>query len=176
MFSKDQYFEYYYSHNRCIDDFNIRKHPYTQTQLETKYKKYVEKESKKYEKNKIQIDEKWQNIIKNLPNYCELIDRLKQDKKYSDIEIIRSKAGFLVNTIDGAHYKSRQKAPFMKYDSDNVVALNRYSHSNLDFMKHPIYGIPITQEEQESWWKYILGEERYNRLNKKFKEGGESNV
>lgn len=168
MLSKEQYFEYYNSHNKCIDDFCIRKHPYTKSQLETKYRKYVSKQEKKKE---IKIDTDWQDIISNLPKKCELIEALKRDGRYSDIEIIKNNSGHLFNVIDGAHYKSRQKAPFMKYNRDNVVALNRYSHSNLDFMKHPIYGTPISKEECDKWWRFILGDDRYEKLNKIFEEG-----
>lgn len=171
LLSEEEYFDYYYEHGKCIDDLFNNKAKFNEKQLKTRYKKYVIKSQAKEEKNKIKRDEKWDELKVNIPNKCALISKLVSDKRYSEAQMIREKGTFLVDTIDGAHVISRQKAPFMKYDIDNVVPLNRYSHSMLDFLKNPIYGTPISVEDQEQWWIYIIGEERWNRLNKKYKKG-----
>ena len=170
MYTKEEYVRFYQSHGRCVDDISKRNGKLNEKQLESKYEKYVTKIEKKQNKFIVK-DEKWIEIKNNLPKECELIKALQKANKLDYIRSLRHNGSFLLNTLDGAHYKSRQEAPFMKYDPDNVVSLNRYSHSMLDFMKNPIDGTPITKEEQENWWKFILGQERYDRLNRKFNEG-----
>ena len=171
MMTKEDYFAFYEKYGRCVDDIGKRNHALNERQLNSKYEKYVRKQESK---NKpIEIDEKWNELKQQLPNECSLINALKAAHRYTDIHALHGNARFLVTVIDGAHVFSRQKAPWMKYDIDNVVPLNRYSHSMLDFMRDPITGATITKEEQEDWWKFILGNERWNRLNDKFNRGGQ---
>jgi hypothetical protein len=42
------------------------------------------------------------------------------------------------------------------YDANNIVLLNRWSHSNLDNMKNPISGHSINKEQHRLWWERIL--------------------
>lgn len=67
----------------------------------------------------------------------------------------------------------------MKYERKNVVSLNRWSHSNLDTMRDPIVGDPISKEEVEGWWRVIIGDDLYDELGrmslwKNRKDGGEA--
>ena len=176
MLSREEYKEFYKNKGRCPDSNVVTKHKLNDKQLDTRYDKYVEKQKKIRERNKFKLDEEWINLKSKLIQECALIRALRSANRIDEIHKIYEHGKFLVKQLDGAHVISRQKAPFMKYDIDNVVMLNRYSHSMLDFLKSPIDGTPITKEEQDDWWKFILGEERWNRLNKKFNEGENSNV
>lgn len=80
-------------------------------------------------------------------------------------------AGNRMGILDPAHIFAVSIAPHMCYDIDNIVTLNRYSHSLLEECKHPIYGTPITKEDEENWWKRIIGEKLYTKLeSRRYKE------
>lgn len=176
MLSREEYKEFYRNRGRCYDSNVALKHKLNETQLNSRYDKYVEKQKKLRDRNKFKLDEEWINLKSKLPQECALIKALRIANRIAEIHEIYENGKFLVKHLDGAHVISRQKAPFMKYDIDNVVMLNRYSHSMLDFLKSPIDGTPITKEEQDEWWKFILGEERWIRLNEKFRVGEADNV
>lgn len=173
MLSREEYKEFYHNRGRCPDSKVVTKNKLNDRQLDSRYDKYVEKQKKLREKNKFRLDEEWIELKSHLVQECALIRALRNAGRITDIHEVYRNGKFLVKTLDGAHVISRQKAPFMKYDPDNVVMMNRYSHSMLDFLKNPIDGTPITQEEQDEWWKFILGEERWNRLNEKYRQGEE---
>ena len=173
MLSREEYKEFYKNRGRCPDSKTAVKQKLNSKQLDSRYDKYVEKQKRIREKSHFRLDEEWIALKSQLVQECALIRALRNANRITDINAIYRNGTFLVRNLDGAHVISRQKAPFMKYDPDNVVMLNRYSHSMLDFMKSPIDGTPITKEEQEGWWKFILGEERWNRLNEKFRNGGQ---
>lgn len=176
MLSRDEYKEFYRNKGRCVDSNTTRKNKLNDRQLDSRYDKYVEKQKKLREKSKFKLDEEWIALKSQLVQECALIRALRNAGQILTIHEIYKNGKFLVKQLDGAHVISRQKAPFMKYDIDNVVMLNRYSHSQLDFMRSPIDGSPITKEEQEQWWKFILGEERWNRLNEKYRQGDVKDV
>lgn len=176
MLSRDEYKEFYRNKGRCPDSNVSVKHKLNEKQLDSRYDKYVEKQKKLREKNKFKIDEEWIALKSQLVQECALIRALRNAGQIMTIREIYKNGKFLVKQLDGAHIISRQKAPFMKYDIDNVVMLNRYSHSMLDFMKNPIDGTPITKKEQDEWWKFIVGEERWNRLNEKYMKGESKDV
>jgi len=71
-------------------------------------------------------------------------------------QALKAKAGPLYVQLDVAHVFGKGSHPWMRHDLDNVVLLNRYSHSMLDQGKHPIYGKPIPPDEREHWWTWIL--------------------
>lgn len=171
MLSREEYKEFYKNHHRCPDSGTITKYKLNDKQLDSRYDKYVKKQKHIREKSKFRLDEDWIALKSQLVQECALIRALRNANRITDINSIYRNGTFLVKSLDGAHVISRQKAPFMKYDPDNVVMLNRYSHSQLDFMRSPIDGTPITKDEQDGWWKFILGEERWERLNEKYRQG-----
>lgn len=175
MLSREEYKEYYKNHGRCIDTAPV-KTVLNEKQLNNRYARYVERQKRMRERRKFKLDEKWIELKSQLVQECALIRALRAANRITEIHEIYKNGKFLVKSLDGAHVISRQKAPFMKYDSDNVVMLNRYSHSMLDFLKSPIDGSPITKEEQDEWWIFILGEERWNRLQDKFSRGEQTDV
>ena len=175
MLSREEYKEYYKNHGRCIDASRV-KTTLNEKQLNSRYDKYVEKQKHIREHHKFKLDDEWIALKSQLVQECALIRALRQAGRITEIHEIYKNGKFLVKSLDGAHVISRQKAPFMKYDPENVVMLNRYSHSMLDFLKSPIDGTSITKEEQDAWWIFILGEDRWNRLQDKFNKGDQNNV
>lgn len=61
--------------------------------------------------------------------------------------------------LDAAHIFPVSIYPDLMYDKNNVVLLNRYSHENLDNMKHPITGDSLQYEERQEWWTKIAGKQ-----------------
>jgi 5-methylcytosine-specific restriction endonuclease McrA len=173
MLSKEEFVDYYENKGRCPNDVGQRKGKLNDRQLDTKYKKYVltqEKQELKREAN--QIDEEWEEVrtivwerdngkcvFQNSPFFEKgLISKLLK-------EATEDNGGrFLLETIDCAHIFSRASRPDLKYNPDNVILLNRYSHSLIDTMKDPITAEPLDRDSHERWWKCIVGEERYNKL------------
>jgi len=139
---------------------------YKQQQCYLKYQRKVEKQFEN------QVDEEWEKVKKIVferdNNECQLLKKLNKEQ----LSIFYSKAiPNLVKVIDPAHYKSRGSFLDLKYEPDNVVVINRISHSRLDIGKSPIDGKTITKEEWHQWWELILGKERKERLDN-FRSGG----
>ena len=72
----------------------------------------------------------------------------------------------LLRTLDPAHIFPVSTHPKLCYEKDNIVMLNRYSHSMLDSGRDPITGHPISYEERMRWWELIVGPKQWIRLNK----------
>lgn len=69
---------------------------------------------------------------------------------------LRKNAGGFLNKVDAAHYRPVSERPDLIYEPNNLVCLNRYSHSNLDDFKDPLDGHCISADEVERWWRRIL--------------------
>jgi len=110
-------------------------------------------------------DENWEkvkNIVYERDNYeCQLMKKLSQ---FDNNQILKNGGGDLVSIFDPAHIFGKGAFPELKYDPDNVIVLNRYSHSMLDQHHHPITGVAINKEEHSAFWAWIVGQERYDRL------------
>lgn len=113
------------------------------------------------------MDDRWKEVREKVfsrdGGYCVLSKKLPPDL----YKTLKENASFLYNTLDPAHVLSRASRPDLKYDEENIVVLNRYSHSMLDQFRHPIDGRQLTKDDVESWWRYIIGNERYERLKNK---------
>jgi hypothetical protein len=77
---------------------------------------------------------------------------------------LRGNAGSEFQILDCAHYLPVGEYPSLCYVEENVVLLNRYSHSMLDSRRHPVTGQQLSREEQVYWWKVILGQSQYEAL------------
>jgi flagella basal body P-ring formation protein FlgA len=148
-------------------------------QLKGKYKKYckiitnkeikLKKDFEKYKlKSIIKIDNRWNNLKKELikrdNNKCRLIDILS-DKEYQELK--ENDLCKFRKILDMAHIISRSNNIKLKYNIDNVILLNRYSHSCLDKFCNPINGKQITKDEYETWWIRIIGKDLYFKLKDK---------
>lgn len=96
-------------------------------------------------------------------------DRILYVVTAQEMFILRKNAGPLINTLDPAHFLPVGRYPELCYDKDNIITLNRYSHSMLDSMHDPITGKPINKEMQTKWWIKLLkaNPSQYNSLSKK---------
>ena len=69
--------------------------------------------------------------------------------------------------LDVAHVIPRTSSKALYYEPDNLVLLNRVSHSLLDTYHDPITGVAIVPQQVEDYWKYIIGVEKYEELKEK---------
>ena len=102
-------------------------------------------------------DKQWQKakklVIERDGGICRLLKILTIPEA---MKLKRNAGGMFLNRIDPAHYRAVSERPDLCYDPNNIVCLNRYSHSNLDDGKDPLDGHSITSEEVEGWWRRIL--------------------
>lgn len=164
---------------------------FNETQWNSKYKRYCASEEKRRareqryaenaRKKTHEYDKRWKALRESRDtSFCTLLVKLQQEKRFSDIMYIKDVGGGFHKTIDLAHVIARSESPDMKYDNDNIIPLNRYSHRNLDTYRDPIYGTPITSGEVEKWWRYLVGDGKYDELKERSRrkhgqfEGAES--
>lgn len=165
MLSEEQFYKYYQEKGRLPGDVGKRKNPLNDKQLHRKWVQYQQRELNRQEKKKQNDkDERWENIRNDIGKECLLIKRLREYGMEEELEELDRNGSFLIKTVDGAHFLSRSKYPSLIYYPDNVIPLNRYSHSMLDTYRDPISGEQISKEEHDSWWEFLLGEEKYNRV------------
>lgn len=100
-------------------------------------------------------DKKWQEV-KDKVKARDKVDRMLKVITPVEYKVLKTKAGYLLNTLDPAHYLPVSGRPDLCYKSYNIVLLNRYSHECLDSYKNPITGESITKEEVKLWWERIL--------------------
>ena len=109
-------------------------------------------------------DLKWNEIraiVFARDNYkCRLISLLSK----SELEELIHNAQYLINIVDPAHILRRSVFPQLKYESNNIILLNRYSHSQLDQFKNPITGKYMNKELTLFYWKKIIGDTQLNQL------------
>lgn len=153
---------------RLPDGFCDRKGKLNQKQLQKCYGRYVVKMSHRKDKarDSRKPDERWDSLKAQLPKGCQFKARLVELGEKELVESLEFHAHGLDATIDMAHVFPRGGYPWMKYERKNVVSLNRWSHSNLDTMRDPIVGDPISKEEVEGWWRVIIGDDLYDELGK----------
>lgn len=185
MLSFEDFLNFYKRSGKCVNDFYPRKNSLNEKQLQSKYEKYVKSENKRAEalkwhlekanQKEILVDESYsmirEEVLNEKGNECMLLALLKYLKKYNDIQLLKNNSNGLHKQIDVAHVFSRGSCPHLKYDKDNLVPLNRFSHSMLDQFRDPITGEQIDKYEHEIWWKIILGSEKYLVLKEKANAG-----
>lgn len=180
--SYDEFVEFYNIYGRTPNQISKPNHSLTVQELETKYRKYLQSEIRKEERKKEQIKkqrerqrDKSKKIDTDLLEVYAKVNkrdhykcRLMRKLKYEQLTELKQNAWEeLLDIIDHAHYLRRLSYPHLKYDKDNIVLLNRYSHSMLDQLCNPLNGKAISVEEHESWWKLILGPKQHKKLMEK---------
>lgn len=68
---------------------------------------------------------------------------------------------------DPAHVFPAGRYLHMIYDPENIVTLCRWVHDCLDNCKHPLTGELIERDRRDALWRYIVGDEVYDRLQSK---------
>lgn len=182
----EQFVDFYHNRGFCVNDVSKikRKNSLSLTQLQSKYTKYVHSlEKVKVRRNKLRDKSKLLERTKQLKvdfswdNVCEVVTKRDKGKcrlieclDYDEYQELKKNAGPLKNIIDHAHVIRRTQSLKLKYDSDNIVLLNRFSHSMLDQYRNPLNGKPISKEETVLWWTRIIGLKEYEVLLIKKKE------
>jgi hypothetical protein len=160
---------YYVERGSLPNDVGRRKNKLNDKQIKSRYDKYLKSEQKKIDRReRLNTDDKWKELVSNLDlTRCALVDRLMIINNDKDLSQLYEKAGPWIDIIDPAHIFGKGSYPHMKYDKENILPLNRYSHSCLDQNRDPITGEPISNEEIRKIWKLLVGIERYNKLLKR---------
>lgn len=100
-------------------------------------------------------DKEWKEVREKV-RQRDKVDRMLRIVTPVELILLKKKAGPLIHTLDPAHFLPVSARPDLCYKTYNIVLLNRWSHTNLDYYKHPITGEPITKEEVRKWWIRIL--------------------
>ena len=140
-----------YSINKVYRSASSRRRRYFQyvSRMEEKENQLQLKMAEKPDEQTVSFREA---VLKRDGHRCQLCKSLKTEEMHT----LMDNAGILWKVIDVAHIKSRGSTPEKKWDLENVVLLNRYSHSMLDQGKHPLRGTPISPAEKAEWWKRIV--------------------
>lgn len=158
---------FYENRGYLPNDVGRRKNTLNEKQIQSRYEKYLKSEQKRLEaqERRASKDEKWEKLKLNLDlRYCSLYERLLVNGMNNTIEQMKINAGVYFQVIDPAHVFGKGAYPHMKYDLDNVVPLNRYSHSMLDQSRDPITGEQLSSEDTKGWWMFIIGSRKYQEL------------
>lgn len=157
-----EFINYYKKYKKTPGMISIPKHSLNEKELKSRYEKYCKVHSSD---SLINVDLKWLELVDKLRvrdyNICRLLIILTKD----EIEYMKKTYSHkLLSTLDPAHVIPRSKSKALYYELDNLVLLNRVSHSFLDSYRHPLYGTPITREERNNWWIKIIGLDLYKSL------------
>lgn len=160
-----EFLKYYNKHGKCINQIQKPRKPLNERQIKSRYDKYLKSEEKTNNLRKENL--KWRRLVNEVRSRdrdsCRLWFVLNSEER----RILIENAGHLLNILDPAHVFGKGSKPELKFEIDNIILLNRYSHTMLDENKNPITGDYISIEEKESWWKRILGKNFYNNLKEK---------
>ena len=151
----EEFKEYYKKHGRCPNDAFKRKNSYTIKQFKTRYKKYCRKQNNKQLKS---IDLRQQAMKRD--KGCQLYKKLHSEDKI----LINSELYGKFGHLDMAHILNKSSYPELKYNINNVVMISRLFHTRLDTQLNPLTGKRISKDELTSWWMFIIGDERYEKL------------
>ncbi len=178
MLSYNKFIEFYYRHGKCINNIIIPTKSLNDQQLKSKYDKYKKSEEHKLDKavrdykkaidkkQELFIDEAWENLKINVKVRDENNCRLLKIISFPEYNLLNRRNGILIKTLEVAHVLSRGAYPELKYEIDNLVLINKFSHQMLDLYRHPITGDNINREDQIEWWCRILGMLQIERLKK----------
>lgn len=95
----------------------------------------------------------------NWKSICRLWRTLTEEEKQIFLEVNKDNL-HLCQILDMAHVEAKSIRPDLKYLVENVVLMNRLSHSFIDFAKSPLTGENITNEERNNWWNRIVNGDR----------------
>jgi hypothetical protein len=187
MYTFEDYCSFYNFKNYLPNNNYKRKNRLNINQLKTQYEKYLQAEEKKVQfkqryisKNNDKIqqkidnnefeDKQWIEVCKQVDirdnNKCRLIKVLS----YIELQELKTNVQkYMLEQIDHAHIISRGNDSSLIYVVENIICLNRYSHSNLDQYRNPINGKQIDKDEWLNWWYKIVGIDFYNKLLEKTK-------
>jgi hypothetical protein len=119
-------------------------------------------------------DEQWAALKERVRRRDGNKDRIFRVVSVQEAMLIRKGAGRMLQKLDCAHIFPVGLYPELCYVDENVVLLNRYSHSLLDDMRDPIKGGSISKIEVYEWWEKIAGKKQWSRLMEAMGQGVEN--
>jgi len=177
MLSFEEFVSIYDKNGRCINQISTPKKGLTENQLKQQYNKYLKQEEKRAIKKleqiskprEIKIDEKWIEVTSFVKerdkNECQLLRNIDYLLGKGSRDTIEKLSNGLYKIVDPAHIFPRSSYPHLKYDPDNVVCLNRFSHSHIDLYRDPLEGrYSINFSERLEYFSWMVGEEKIKRL------------
>lgn len=181
--SYKEFVSFYEKYKYCINDINklSRKKKLLEKQLIAKYNKYIKSLEKSLVKKKNSIlnkkkvisqqtltkMEKWKNVCKEVDKRDKGKCRLIECLDYDEFQELKKNSGPFRKIKDHAHIFKRSGYPSLIYDKNNIITLNRYSHSMLDQNRSPIDGSCISKDKVTYWWERIVGKAFYVSLRQK---------
>lgn len=171
MVSYQEFVEYYKTNGKCLNQISIPKQKLNDKQLKSKYEKYQSQNLKQREKQG-KIDEEWKQVSlfvrERDKGECQLLKVIDTLVGKGTAKVIRKHAFGFDKIIDVAHIYPRSGYPELKYDAENCVCLNRFSHTHIDLYKDPLEGkLDISFEERLLYFSFMVGEEVIERLQEK---------
>ena len=184
-YSFNEFKDHYKKYGKTLNQMNRPKNTLNDSQLTSLFNKYLKQEEKKFFKIRKDlaksfvkvtdemieeaIDQEWEDVksdvFKRDDYHCQLLSSNLTDSEKMDFNI--NAPSELLCILDPCHIFGKGAYPHMKYDKDNIVTMNRFSHSCIDQCCNPITGKQINDGERERWWVYIIGEKRYSKLKDK---------
>jgi hypothetical protein len=139
--------------------------PLNEKQIQRYYRQYIRKWNKANSETDVALREKSADLMV----YEEVLARDKTCRlfavlTFSEREAWNRRQGGVGGILDGAHVFGKGAYPWMRYESRNMVLVNRFSHSCLDLGKSPVDGHTISVEEKQMWWQRIIGKEEWDYL------------
>lgn len=108
-------------------------------------------------------DAKWREVKARVKKRDANKDRILRVLTVKEALMLQKKGpNVMLQRLDAAHIWPVSIYPDLMYNDANIVMLNRWSHSNLDNLCHPITGDPISYEERQDWWRRIAGEKQWS--------------
>lgn len=161
--SFENFITFYEKYGKTPNQAQPPKNPLNEKQLKSAYERYQRSVEKQLQQKEEVEDTKLNEVYNQVDQRDGKCVLTKKIDMYQNSTLKNNAQGFR-NILDHAHVFGKGAYPHMKYMEDNIVLLNRYSHSMLDRRKNPITGVSISKEEHEQWWIFIIGKERYNKL------------
>lgn len=174
ILTKEEFFNYYYENNKLPQPLINwgNKKPFTEMQLNTKYKEYLRKvEPKEFIANEHNIkvieacnlchQNNDKSIFYNFYNRCSVNEKLILSSKMK---------GYLGEKWDAAHIISRSESSNLASKIENLVLLPHLIHLNIDNYINPKNNKRMDKEEHDNLWIEIIGIDRWNQLQKETKK------
>jgi hypothetical protein len=175
----DEYKDFYYKYERCIDQVAVPKNTLTESYLDIRYKKYLRKQEKKKEKEikkhleekkpiEFKIDEQWEECKAEAFNRNPKAEEFWESLDFVEKGVIITEMWGDFKKLDPCHIIGKGRSSKLKYNPDNILIAPRIFHYYIDSFKNPLTKNheSITEEERNEIFKKIIGDEKWDKLNK----------